>query len=95
MDYLTDDDLFNYGEPPSIRSGTRSSLRTGAGNTYLGSEGIYRYGVRNHAEEDISQWNNDSSPNGNLHNSLNYYTPDESYSLSRSRNPMNSMLPED
>ena len=94
MDYLTNEDLNKYGEPP-MRSGTSSSFRTGAGNTYLGSEGIYRYGVRNHAEEDISQWNIDSSPNRNLHNSLNCYTPDESYSLSSSRNPMNSMLPED
>jgi len=65
MDYLANEDLNNYGEPP-MRSGTRRSFRTGTGNTYLGSEEIYRYGVRNHAEEDISQWNNDSSLNENL-----------------------------
>ena len=90
MDYLTDDDLINYGEP-SRSSGTRRSFRAGAGNTYLGSEGIYRYGVRNHAEEDISQWNNDSSPNENLQSPQNYYTPDASTLISSSRNPLNSM----
>jgi len=57
----------------------------------LGSEGMYRYGVRNHAEEDISQWNNDSSPNGNLQSSQNYYTPDGSNSLSNGRNSLNTM----
>ena len=90
MDYLTNEDLSNYGEQQS-RSSTRGSFRAGAGNAYLGSEGIYRYGVRNHAEEDISQWNNDRSPNENLQSSQNYYTPDASSLLSSSRNSLNSM----
>jgi len=40
MDYLTNEDLSNYDAPPRR-----------PGNTYLGSEVIYRYGVKNHAEK--------------------------------------------
>jgi len=88
MDYLTNEDLTNY--EPSMLSGTRSSFRTGARNTYLGNEGIYRYGVINHADDVISQWNN-GSPNENLQYSQNYYTPDGRSSFSSGRNPTNSM----